>query len=81
MRELRNEFAKLEVWLGEGEEIRIEKKGKLVGVLTPPTGQAAEGGLIKPDFVARLRENWGERVFKEAEVREMREAELEGDEG
>lgn len=80
VRELRNEFAKLETWLGEGEEIRIEKRGKLVGVLSAPD-QAASRKPKKPDFMARLKENWGGRVFSEEEVRAMREAELEGEEG
>ena len=35
VRELRNEFAKLEAWLGEGEEIRIEKRGEAIAILRP----------------------------------------------
>lgn len=31
--------------------------------------------------MARLHEIWSERVFSEEEVRAMREAELEGEEG
>jgi hypothetical protein len=34
-----------------------------------------------PDFMARMKETWGDRVFSEEEVRAMREAELEGDLG
>lgn len=81
VRELRNEFSKLEAWLAEGEEIQIQKRGEVVGVLAPPTEAAAAGKLKKPDFMARLRENWAGRVFSEEEVRAMREAELEGEEG
>lgn len=80
VREIRNNFAKVEVWLGEGEEIRIEKRGKPIGYLsaTPKSGHAE---IKKPDFAARLKEIWGGRVFSEEEVRAMREAELEGEEG
>jgi len=74
VRELRNEFSKLETWLGEGQEIRIEKKGKTIAILKP--SRTEEGTIPRPDFMARLRENWGDRVFTEEEVREMREAEL-----
>ena len=81
VRELRNEFSKLEAWLGEGEEIQIEKRGKVVGVLTGPDRAARPEVFRKPNFMARLRENWGERVFSDEEVRAMREAELEGEEG
>jgi hypothetical protein len=31
--------------------------------------------------MARLKEVWGDRVFSLQEVKEMREAELEGEEG
>jgi hypothetical protein len=34
-------------------------------------------GMPLPDFRARLRQTWDSRVFSEAEVKEMREAELE----
>ena len=80
VRDLRNNFSKVEAWLGEGEEIRIEKRGKPIGFLsaTPKTEKSA---VPKVDFMARLHEIWGERVFTEEEVRAMREAELEGEEG
>ncbi len=35
----------------------------------------------KPDIMAQLKEVWGERVFSMKEVKAMREAELEGEEG
>jgi antitoxin (DNA-binding transcriptional repressor) of toxin-antitoxin stability system len=80
LRDLRNDFAKLEAWLGEGEEIRIEKRGKPIAMLTPMKPKPL-GKVEMPDFSARLQETWGDRVFSEAEIREMKEAELEGDEG
>lgn len=78
VRELRNEFAKLEGWLGEGEEIRIEKRGEPIAMLTPVKATARK--VKMPDFMARLKETWGDRVFSEEEVRAMREEEL-GDRG
>ena len=39
LRDLRNDFAKLESWLGEGEEIQIEKRGKPVAILMPFTAR------------------------------------------
>lgn len=79
VRELRNEFAKLEAWLGEGESVRIEKRGQAIAMLTP---MAAEGKPVQmPDFEARRKATWGDRVFTEAEVAEMRAYELEGEEG
>ncbi|MEX1114773.1 MAG: hypothetical protein WEB53_05960 [Akkermansiaceae bacterium] len=80
VRDLRNNFSKVETWLGEGEEIRIEKRGKPIGFLSA-TSMSTKTEKPKVDFMARLNEIWGERVFTEEEVRAMREAELEGDLG
>lgn len=75
VRDLRNDFAKLEAWLGEGEEIRIERRGQPVAILTP-VKPSARKKIKMPDFMARLRENWGDRVFSEEEIKAMREEEL-----
>ncbi len=37
--------------------------------------------LVKPDWMAQIKEVWGDRVFSAAEVKAMRDAELEGEEG
>ncbi|MGH8021373.1 MAG: type II toxin-antitoxin system Phd/YefM family antitoxin [Opitutaceae bacterium] len=75
VRDLRNNFSKIEAWLGEGEEIRIEKRGQPIAVLkAPPKRRSA---VKKPDFEARLKAIWGNRVFSEEEVRAMREDEHE----
>ena len=34
VRDLRNNFSKLEAWLGDGESVRIEKRGEPVALLT-----------------------------------------------
>lgn len=80
VRELRNEFSKLEAWLGEGEEIRIEKRGETIAVLKPFVAEP-ETELKMPDFKARRKAIWGDRVFSQEEVDEMRAYELEGEEG
>lgn len=70
----------LEAWLAEGEDIRIEKRGQPIGLLTAwrPDAQMEPA---KPDFAARRRAIWGDRVFTDAEVAAMRADELEGEEG
>jgi hypothetical protein len=49
-------------------------------MLTP-----VDAGTVKkvkmPDFAARRKAIWGDRVFSEEEVKAMRDAELEGDLG
>jgi antitoxin (DNA-binding transcriptional repressor) of toxin-antitoxin stability system len=70
VRDLRNNFGKLETWLAEGEEIQIEKRGEPIAVLSPP-----KRTFVKPDYQARRKRLWGDRVFSEEEVKAMREAE------
>lgn len=80
VRELRNNFSKLETWLREGEQIRIEKRGQPIAVLTAIPARRGKA-VRKPDFAARLKALWGERVFSQAEVATMRASELEGEQG
>ncbi len=80
VRDLRNTFSKLETWLAEGEEIQIEKRGCPIAVLRPWT--KLDGARVeKPDFAARRKAIWGNRVFSAAEIDAMRADELEGEEG
>ena len=80
VRELRNSFSTLEVWLEEGEEIHIEKRGQLIGVLTGWRSRVLPR-LEKPDFAARRKAIWGDRVFSAEQIAAMRADELEGEEG
>jgi antitoxin (DNA-binding transcriptional repressor) of toxin-antitoxin stability system len=80
VRDLRNNFAMLEAWLSDGESICIEKRGTPIAMLTAM--QPARGRKVPmPDFAARQKAIWGDRVFSETEVLAMRKAELEGEEG
>ncbi|HRQ89231.1 MAG TPA: type II toxin-antitoxin system Phd/YefM family antitoxin [Bacteroidia bacterium] len=75
VRDLRYDFAKVEEWLADGEEIEITKHGNPVAKLSPPGGKQAS--VFDADEHRRwLKETWGDRVFSAEEVREMREAEL-----
>ena len=80
VRDLRNNFTMLEAWLGDGEDVCIEKRGEPVAMLTAIRRKI--GTKVKnPDFAARRKSIWGDRVFSDAEVRQMRDLELEGEEG
>ena len=76
-----NSFSRLEAWLLAGEQIRIEKRGRPIGILTAWRADAAASAATKPDFSARRRAIWGGRVFTEAEVAAIRSEEREGEEG
>lgn len=71
IRDLRYDFAKLEGWLRSGEEIQITKHNKPVATLlrAKPVTKARPP---QPDYKARLKRIWGDRVFSAKEVEEMR---------
>lgn len=78
VRDLRNNFSKIEAWIADGEEVRIEKRGQPVAYLH---AKPREQAFVMPDFEARRQKIWGDRVFSAEEVKAMREFELEGEEG
>lgn len=78
--DLRNNFRLIASWISDGETVEIKKRGQPFATLTPAS-QAATGAMPKIDFAGRLKKIWGDRVFSEQEVAEMRKAELEGEEG
>jgi antitoxin (DNA-binding transcriptional repressor) of toxin-antitoxin stability system len=82
VRELRNEFPRIEAWVHDGESVSISKRGRVIAMLVPAhdTGRESDN-RAKPDIMARLGKNWGKRVFSMAEVEAMRAAEVEGEEG
>jgi len=82
VRELRNEFPRIEAWVHEGESINISKRGKVIATLIPALGSAQpKPRPPKVDIMARLRETWGEHVFTMEQVAAMRADELAEDLG
>ena len=78
--ELRADPDCLERWISAGEEVRIVKNGAPFANVLPfrqDTEEAAvsEKSFELPDFAARRKRIWGDRVFTEAEEQEMRDAE------
>ncbi|MFO1440156.1 MAG: hypothetical protein U1F81_17675 [Verrucomicrobiaceae bacterium] len=61
--------------LSAGDVVQVMKGGKKLGVFLPAMPKPQSVPL--PDFRARLRQTWSGRVFSEAEVKALREAELE----
>ena len=78
--DLRNDFRKVAAWIADGESVAIKMRGKLFAMLSPARGQ--DGPLMpKIDFTMQLKKIWGDKVFTDAEIRQMKEAEYEGQEG
>ena len=74
MADLRNNFRRLSAWLENGESVEIVKRGRRFARLVPATATPCK--VVKVDFTRQLRTVWGRKVFSDAEVRSMREAEL-----
>jgi antitoxin (DNA-binding transcriptional repressor) of toxin-antitoxin stability system len=72
VRDLRYDFPKIEAWLAGGDEILITKHSKPVARISR-AGVKPEAKLPpQPDYRARMKRIWGDRVFTQAEVDEMR---------
>lgn len=78
VRDLRNNFPRLEAWLRDGEDVCIEKRGEPFAMLSALRGKRAPR-VKHPDFEARRKAIWGDRVFSDAEVQAMRAAEHEAE--
>ncbi len=74
--DLRNNFRRVSALIDNGESVDITRRGQVVARLVPPVASAKK--WIKPDIMAQLKEVWGDRVLTEAEVKELRDLELEG---
>ncbi len=77
--DLRNHFRRVSSWIESGEAVEIIKRGKVFARLMPAVKTSRKAD--KPDIMAQLHEVWGRRVFSASEVKAMREAELEDEEG
>lgn len=75
----------IENWLGSGENVELVRDGRPIARIVPVETPAASNGATRPvpkvDWAAQRKEIWGDRVFSAEEVRQMREDELEGEEG
>jgi antitoxin (DNA-binding transcriptional repressor) of toxin-antitoxin stability system len=72
VRDLRYAFPKIEAWLAGGEEVLITRHSKPVARLSRPPAAGATPPLRHPNYRERLKRTWGDRVFSQAEVDEMR---------
>ena len=78
--DLRNHFRRVSAWIENGEAVEIIKRGRAFARLVPLEKEIpARFDPVK--HRQRLKETWGDRVFSAAEVKAMRGAELEGEDG
>jgi antitoxin (DNA-binding transcriptional repressor) of toxin-antitoxin stability system len=60
VRDLRYEFKKIERLLDQGEEVQITKRRRVIARLVPEKKEAVKE---MPDFLARLRTIFGDKVL------------------
>jgi len=77
--DLRNNFRRISAYLERGETVEITKRGHPFAKLSPAAVRKRK--LVKPDFMAQLKETWGDRCFTAEEVKAMRDFELKGEQG
>jgi len=63
VRQLRHDFGSVLNWVEEGEAVSISKRGKVVALLSPPPPNRRHRGPKRPDFAARLKRIYGDKVF------------------
>ncbi len=78
--DLRNDFRKIAAWISDGESVTVKMRGKSFALLTPIRGEDGPP-MPKIDFASQLKRIWGDKVFSDDEVKQMREAELVEQEG
>ena len=80
VRDLRYRFPRVAAWIDNGEPVEITKSGKPFARLVPAAPEKPRRFKM-PDIMARLNQDFGDRVYSAEAVARMRAAELEGEEG
>jgi antitoxin (DNA-binding transcriptional repressor) of toxin-antitoxin stability system len=74
VRQLRHDFGSVLDWIADGQQVEIVKKGKVIALLSPPLPPAKPKKFKLPDFAARRRRVFGDRVLPGNLVAEERES-------
>ena len=65
LRQLRD-TRQLKEWLAAGETVELRERDRVLAKIVPE--RPAEKPREFPDFAARLKEMWGDRVFNNQEI-------------
>ncbi|MEY2430072.1 MAG: hypothetical protein QOJ40_2957 [Verrucomicrobiota bacterium] len=74
VRQLRHNFGSVLDWITEGQQVEIVKKGKVIALLSPPPARPKPKKFKLPDFEARRKRIFGDRVMPGNIVAEERES-------
>jgi antitoxin (DNA-binding transcriptional repressor) of toxin-antitoxin stability system len=73
VRQLRHAFGEVMNLIAEGEQVEIVKKGKVIALLSPPPRPKRKEFKL-PDFEARRKRIFGDRVMPGNIIAEERES-------
>lgn len=73
--ELGSNLPQIEAWLQSGEEIELTRRGQSMARVVPVIAREEATAPVKADFAGRMKAIWGDFVFSDREVLEMRAAE------
>ena len=76
VRQLRHDFGAVLNWVEAGEPVGISKRGKIVALLSPPPAPKPVRSKKRPDFSARLKRIFGNKVLPGNVVVEDRQSRL-----
>jgi antitoxin (DNA-binding transcriptional repressor) of toxin-antitoxin stability system len=62
VRQLRHDFQSVLTWVEQGQPVKISKRGKIKALLSPPPVSAPPKRRQRPDFAARLKRIFGNKV-------------------
>jgi prevent-host-death family protein len=60
IRQLRHDTTTVLGWVADGEPVEVQRRGVPVAVLSP---QRRKPRIVKPDFLARIRAAYGDKVL------------------
>lgn len=62
IRELKHATSMVLGWVEQGETVEITRRNQIVAVLSPPVPKKKKK-VARPDFAARLKEMWGDKIL------------------
>ena len=71
IRQVRHDFGAVLDWIGEGEQVQISKRGKIVALLSPPPAVKPPRASKRPDLAARLKMRDGGHVIAASAMNEI----------
>ena len=63
IRQIRHDFSTVLNWVEDGEQVEVSKRGKVVALITQPPATKPALARKRPDFAARLKRIYGDKVL------------------